>query len=133
MTFPARGSSVTASQSFASTAPAIAQTIGELHRLLTEENAAIEGGAVRDHTEITRNKNRILRELMVVQRTITDPAVLSGVAVTMAEVRTLLTRNQQLLKANIAALKDITDIIKETALDAQGDGTYARNANQGTA
>jgi hypothetical protein len=110
---------------------AIAQTIDELHGILLEENAAFESGATIDHADLTKKKNRILRELMVVQRTISDPAVLNTVAINIAEVRTLLSKNQQLLKVNIEALKDITDMIKETALDAQGDGTYARDAGIG--
>ncbi len=106
---------------------AIASTLDLLEKLLEEENAIFEANQIVDHTSFTDRKNQLLRELIIIQRTLTDTAALETLSQRIVALKPLLLRNQELLKSNIRAVNEVARALKAAALDAEADGTYTRH------
>jgi flagellar biosynthesis/type III secretory pathway chaperone len=94
----------------------------QLEQLLEEENAALQGNGQVNHSYFIERKNQLLRELMVLQRTTPLPRDLFR---RFEDLKTLITRNQQLLETNIRAVKEVADILKSAVLAEDADGTYS--------
>jgi flagellar biosynthesis/type III secretory pathway chaperone len=93
----------------------------QLEQLLLEENTALQANNGADHSYFIDKKNRILRELIVLQRTRATSAEFAG---NLSELQALVARNQEILETNIRAMKEVTDALKSAALAEEADGTY---------
>ena len=104
----------------------MAATLDALEAVLTEENGIFEANQVVDHSRYIDKKNHILREFMIFQRTADETAV-QAVSKRMVELRPLIQRNEDLLKAHIAAMNSIASALKTAMLDGDADGTYTKS------
>ncbi|MFN0192260.1 MAG: hypothetical protein ACKVP5_09840 [Aestuariivirga sp.] len=96
--------------------------LSQLEQLLLEENATLERNGQTDHVYFIERKNHILRELIVLQRT---SAVNGDLAGNIEELKSLVARNLEVLEANIKAIKEVSDALKNAALAEEADGTYS--------
>lgn len=94
----------------------------QLEQLLLEENASLERNGQSDHAYFIERKNHILRELIVLQRTSVIKGELAG---NVEELKSLVARNLEVLEANIKAIKEVSDTLKNAALAEEADGTYS--------
>jgi hypothetical protein len=97
-----------------------------LDETLRAENAILESQTAVDHAPYIGKKNHILREMMILQRTLIDPGILKDLATRMVEVRALVDRNYTLLNSQVTAMRDVTSILTTVALAEDADGTYSR-------
>lgn len=102
--------------------PLLKATLARLKGVLEEENAALCSSAAISHAALTERKNQVLRELMAARAVSTlDPACEEE----LRQIRVLLARNAVLLKAHIAALGEVSDMIVAGLRAAESDGTYS--------
>lgn len=108
-------------------AVATAQVVLErLGQVLEEESAMLASRALKAHETFTERKNQLLRALLVAQRSCLSKAALEALAPQTRALRPLLSRNRQLLKVHIEAVKEVSAIIVDAIRAGESDGTYSR-------
>jgi hypothetical protein len=104
----------------------LGQILERLMNILKDENSKLEAGVTEDHGIFIMSKNLVLRELMSMQRTIQVRSLPQDMLDLLVATRTLVDRNNQLLKMQVIALSDVTSFLTQAAVSEQGDGTYTR-------
>jgi hypothetical protein len=94
--------------------------------VLEEENLVLRRHNICLHAGFTDRKNQALRELMAVQRSTGGMASQKACSPLLERLGNCLQENGRLLKLNIAAVGEISDIIIGSLRDAESDGTYSR-------
>lgn len=105
---------------------AIVSLMDRLAEVLQEENAVLESAAPANHDGFVARKNQLLRDLIILQRNIGTVSVSDSVAARLRQVRTLVERNNHLLKLQVDAMFSVTSLLTEAALAEDADGTYTR-------
>lgn len=95
--------------------------------VIDEENALLRQHNIGAHASFTDRKNQALRELMAAQRWALSPAVQEACSPLLKRLSGGLRENARLLKLNIAAVGEISDIIIGGLREAESDGTYSRS------
>jgi hypothetical protein len=113
---------ISASGAGATLSPALLKLID----VVEEENAVLRAHGISLHAGFTDRKNQALRELMAVQKTIRLSSAQEACGALLRRLRGSLQENGQLLKLNIAAVGEISDIIIGSLREAESDGTYSR-------
>lgn len=103
-------------------------TLSRLREVLTAENAALESRSSTNHEKFITQKNQILRELMVYQRSDSGILEIPGIREELQRVRGLVDRNYDLLRAHVDAMNEITTMLTDVAIAEEGDGTYNRSS-----
>jgi hypothetical protein len=97
-----------------------------LSALLGQENSLLESGVSGEHAGFISAKNQILKELMVIHRSVDLSSLPQELVDILNSTRGLVDRNHALLNVQVAALHEVTDFLTRTAISQQGDGTYSR-------
>jgi flagellar biosynthesis/type III secretory pathway chaperone len=97
-----------------------------LRVVLEEESSALATRRLPSHEIFTERKNQLLRDLLVAQRNCTTRPAVKALAPLTQALRPLLARNQQLLKAHIDAVREVSAIIVDSIRESESDGTYSR-------
>jgi hypothetical protein len=100
----------------------------KLSSVLTEENVVLEQGKSAEHSSFITAKNQILKELMVIHKSVDLRSLPPDLVDVMSRTRSLVDRNHALLGMQVSALQDVTDYLTRTAISEQGDGTYSRES-----
>lgn len=99
--------------------------LDRLEDVLNQEMKALRGSSLAAHQPFTDRKNQLLRDFITFQKGLVDPVVLKPLTQRLARVSILLRRNQQHLGAHVEALRDISQLIAQTILAEDSDGTYS--------
>ena len=113
-------------RNFAESCAALEMSLGKLELVLREENSALEAYQSTDHSPYTARKNHILRELMVLQKADHSGSVVAAKSDRLREVRQLVDHNHRLLRAQIDAMSEVTNLLTQAAIAEGEDGTYTR-------
>jgi flagellar biosynthesis/type III secretory pathway chaperone len=106
----------------------VLDVLQRLGRLLEEENAMLEANGRIELQPVIDQKNRLLRESMLMQRHYGGLAPTAEVAGALAKVRELLALNAKLLNLQLDAMRDITETLADVVAREDSDGTYSRAA-----
>lgn len=98
----------------------------KLIEVIEEENDVLRQNRIGVHAGFTDRKNQALRELMAAQRAMLSPAAQEASRPLLSRLSGSLRENARLLKLNIAAVGEISDIIIGGLRDSDSDGTYTR-------
>ena len=118
----ATGSSIPSSGAGAT----LSQALLKLIDVVEEENAALRHNRIGVHASFTDRKNQALRELMAAQRSGHSRAAQEACHPLLRRLSAELADNARLLKLNISAVGEISDIIIGGLREAESDGTYGR-------
>lgn len=105
---------------------ALSTALLKLIDVIDEENAVLRLHKIGIHSVFTDRKNQALRELMAAQRSTLAPAAQEACGPLLKSLSAALRENARLLKLNIAAVGEISDIIIGSLREAESDGTYSR-------
>jgi hypothetical protein len=108
--------------SVATLSPALLKLID----VIEQENAALRGHWIGVHAGYTDRKNQALRELMAAQRSVLSSAARDVCEPLLRRLSRELNENARLLKLNISAVGEISDILITGLREAESDGTYSR-------
>lgn len=106
---------------------ALFSSIQKLMDVIDEENAILRNHSISLHSGFTDRKNQALRELMAAQRSVGKTSGLGSCRALLKQLGHSLQENGRLLKLNIAAVGEISDIIIGSLREADSDGTYSRS------
>lgn len=95
--------------------------------VISEENAVLRQHNIVAHTVFTDRKNQALRELMAAQRSDPSRSAKETCQPLLKQLSDELNENARLLKLNISAVGEISDIIISGLREAESDGTYSRS------
>ena len=98
--------------------------------VVAEENAVLHQHNIVAHAAFTDRKNQALRELMAAQRFDPSSAAKEACRPLLTRLSRELKENARLLKLNISAVGEISDIIISGLREADSDGTYSRSQAQ---
>lgn len=101
-------------------------SLSKLESVLREENGVLEAHQSIDHGPFTVRKNHILRELMVLHKGDKTGAVVASMTNRLKDIRQLVDFNHRLLRAQIEAMSEITNVLTRAAIADGEDGTYSR-------
>ena len=110
---------------------ALTSAVRKLTTVLTEENEYLADNRIRNHGDFTLLKNEALRELLAAQRSGCSEQTLGALHEDLLVIKQLLATNARLLKTQIRALGEVTDIIIGGLRAAESDGTYSRRGALG--
>lgn len=113
-------------RSFSENCVALETSLGKLELVLREENSALESHQAADYSPFTAKKNHILRELMVLQKADHTGSVVAAMSDRLRAVRQLVDHNHRLLRAQIDAMSEVTNLLTRAAIAEGEDGTYSR-------
>lgn len=94
--------------------------------VVDEENTVLRQNKIGVHAGFTDRKNQALRELMAAQRSTPPHGNQKSWEPLLRQLSSALQENSRLLKLNIAAVGEISDIIIAGLREAESDGTYGR-------
>ncbi len=94
--------------------------------VIEEENTALRRHWIGVHAGFTDRKNQALRELMAAQRSVLSSAAREVCEPLLRRLTLELNENARLLKLNISAVGEISDILISGLREAESDGTYSR-------
>lgn len=106
--------------------PALSPALLKLIDVIEEENTVLRLRGITLHAGFTDRKNQALRELLAAQRSIISKAAQEASRPLLKQLSGCLEENSRLLKLNIAAVGEISDIIIGSLREADSDGTYSR-------
>lgn len=104
----------------------LSQALLKLLDVVEEENATLRLHKIGIHAGFTDRKNQALRELMAAQRSGHSRAAEQECRPLLKRLSSELAENARLLKLNISAVGEISDIIIGGLREAESDGTYGR-------
>jgi hypothetical protein len=107
---------------------AMVDLLQRLEATLRQENTLLEAGNSNDHTSFIIAKNQMLKELMLLQRNQMPTNHSDTMVAKLREVRGLVDRNFELLKIQVAAVKEVSALLTQGLMKEQCDGTYSRRA-----
>jgi hypothetical protein len=107
---------------------AMVDLLQRLEATLRQENTLLEAGNSNDHTSFIIAKNQMLKELMLLQRNQMPSNLSENMVAKLREVRGLVDRNFELLKVQVAAVKEVSALLTQGLMKEQCDGTYSRSA-----
>ena len=113
-------------RNFQDSSAALDLSLSKLEAVLNDENAIIESHQSADHDSFALKKNHILRELMILQRSDKNGAIVNSRADKLIDIRKLIDSNKRLLSAQIEAMSEITNLLTQAAIAEGEDGTYTR-------
>lgn len=102
----------------------LALLLDRLEEVLKQELAALRTCKLETHQVFTDRKNLLLRDLITFQKGLADPHAIKPLTQRLSRVAVLLRRNQALLGAHVEALREISQLIAQTILSEDSDGTY---------
>lgn len=105
----------------------LSPALSKLIEVIEEENTVLRRHGVERHAGFTDRKNQALRELMAAQKSFSSSAVQEACGPLLRRLQGGLQENGRLLKLNIAAVGEVSDIIIGSLRDAESDGTYSRS------
>jgi hypothetical protein len=108
------------------TSAALPPALMKLIDVIEEENAALRQHWIGTHANFTDRKNQALRELMAAQRSVLTSTAREACEPLLQRLSGGLSENARLLKLNIAAVGEISDILINGLREADSDGTYSR-------
>lgn len=108
------------------TSAMLSQALLKLVAVVEEENGALRQHKIGVHAGFTDRKNQALRELMAAQRCGPPGAAQQACQPLLRRLSRELAENARLLKLNISAVGEISDIIIGGLREAESDGTYGR-------
>ena len=107
---------------------ALGLAITKLVEAVEDENSALLRQDIISHAGYTDRKNQALRELMAAQRRDSSRTSVDQIRPQLVLLSQALQANAKLLKHQIAAVGDVSDIIVGSLRDANSDGTYSRDS-----
>lgn len=121
-------SSVIASSRMADLVELAMLAIERLQATLDAENAMIASGARVDFHEFNLRKSQGLLELTRLMPLFAGAEIGLGLRVALLGLRTKLEDNRRLLRVQLKAVHEVSEIIARTIQAGQSDGTYSEYA-----
>ncbi len=103
----------------------IIQVLGRLDALLDAENNALGSDPAFDVAASNVSKSRCLYELTTLTRQVPPEAIARAHGNRLRVLHDKLERNSRKVKAHLEAVREVTDLLREAAIEAEGDGTYS--------
>lgn len=106
--------------------------VERLEAVLDDETAALAAQRHADITDFTRQKRQGFLELNRILRSIDNAIPSQSILARLADFRSKLEANDAMLRRQLRAVQEVTDIIVRVMQDHESDGTYSRsygNAN----
>jgi len=100
-----------------------------IHRALNvveAETRALRDGGGTDLKAFEYRKSQALLDLSRARQSVSSTALGQEIRDLLESLRVSLKDNMQLLSRHLAAVKEIADLVAQSMLDAESDGTYAR-------
>jgi hypothetical protein len=99
--------------------------IGRLQKALDAENAQIASGGVVDFQEFNFHKSQGLLELTRLMPAIAGAEIGLSLRVALVGLRTKLEDNRRILRVQLKAVQEVSEIIARTIQAGHSDGTYS--------
>ncbi len=103
----------------------ISGLLGRLENVLDEENSRLGKDRTFDIKQTNALKSRCLYEMAVLMRDRGTRNLAEETQVRLAEIREKLEINTVKIKAHMDAVRDVADMLKDLATEAEADGTYS--------
>jgi hypothetical protein len=104
---------------------ALAGSLDRLEEVVDQENAALRAHRDIDLADVNRRKSCALLELTRLVRALPAGAGGTPVRARIERLRAKLVGNQELLRTNLSAMREIAELLAGVARDAESDGTYS--------
>lgn len=102
----------------------IVQVLGRLDAILEAENSALGRDPQFDVAASNVSKSRCLYELTTLTRQISPEAIARSHGNALRSLHGKLERNNIKVKAHLDAVREVTELLRDAAIDAEADGTY---------
>ena len=99
--------------------------LGRLEAVLDEENGRLGKDRTFDITRTNALKSRCLYEMAVMMRDAGTRNLGEETRIRLAEIRQKLEVNTTRVKAHMDAVREVTEMLKDVASEAEADGTYS--------
>ena len=108
-----------------STEGRIIQVLGRLDALLETENSALGSEPNFDVAASNVSKSRCLYELTTLTKLVPPEAIARAHGGRLRILHDKLERNSRKVKAHLEAVREVTDLLRDAAIEAEADGTYS--------
>ena len=109
----------------------LAKVIDSIITIASDETDALKNHRTFDIGTMNMRKARLLHDYNTAVRAMGPAQIEPAVRENLKRMRTVLGQNLLQFKAHAAALKEIVDIVMETAQEQQNDGTYSARKYHG--
>ena len=103
----------------------VAAALERLETLIDAENLVLSEHRAADLAQFNHRKSHALLELTRAMRGLDAARIEAPLQRKLADVRTKLKRNSDLLQMHMRAVGEISDVIARAMRDADSDGTYS--------
>lgn len=103
----------------------IIQVLGRLDALLETENNALGSDPDFDVAASNVSKSRCLYELTTLTKLVPPEAIARAHGGRLRILHDKLERNSRKVKAHLDAVREVTDLLRDAAIEAEADGTYS--------
>ncbi|MEX3007054.1 hypothetical protein [Hoeflea sp. TYP-13] len=102
----------------------VTKVLGRLNAILEKENAALGTDPNFDVNASNINKSRCLYELSALTKTVPPQNMSRSHGQMLRVIHEKLERNTLKVKAHLDAVRNVTDLLRDAAREAEADGTY---------
>ncbi len=99
--------------------------LGRLEAVLDEENSRLGTDRTFDISQTNALKSRCLYEMAVLMRDAGSRNLGEAAQVKLTEIRQKLEINTVKVRAHMEAVREVTEMLKDVASEAEADGTYS--------
>ncbi|WP_321503968.1 hypothetical protein [Breoghania sp.] len=107
--------------------------IQRANEAVTSETTALRQGVRVDLRDFERRKSQALLDLTRAGENLAEGPFGPEVAETLGMLRNNLKDNMQLLSTHLQAVREISEMISRSLIEADSDGTYTRDTGRGIA
>lgn len=102
----------------------IIQVLGRLDAILDAENSSLGSDPKFDVAASNVSKSRCLYELTTLTKQVPPDVIAQSHGNELRALHGKLERNNIRVKAHLDAVREVTDLLRDAAIDAEADGTY---------
>ena len=102
----------------------INQVLGRLDAILEAENNALGTDPEFDVAASNASKSRCLYELTTLTNLVPPERIARSHGTVLKSLHSKLERNNIKIKAHMEAVREVTELLRDAAIDAEADGTY---------